>query len=211
MSTIVGVFAHPDDEAFGPGGTIAKLAKTNDVHLICVTDGNHGEKGLKSIRNQELISSAKILGVKNVIFFDFADGELSNNSYHSLESQLKTELDKLTPKTVITFHPNGVSGHIDHMVVTSVIDHLFPKLNYLKKIMYYAMRDLERKEIGDYFVHMPAGLSKDQADEVVDVSQEWLQFVNAVRAHKSQSSDADWVLGIAEKLPKEEYFIVRSK
>lgn len=72
--TIVGIFAHPDDEAFGPGGTLAKLAKENEVHIICATSCESGQKSISDkkdlgkIRKQELLSSAKILGIKKSIF-----------------------------------------------------------------------------------------------------------------------------------------------
>ncbi|MBP9816108.1 PIG-L family deacetylase [Candidatus Woesebacteria bacterium] len=40
MANIVAIFAHPDDEAFGPGGTLAKLSNEHDVYIICVTSGD---------------------------------------------------------------------------------------------------------------------------------------------------------------------------
>ncbi len=211
MSTIVGVFAHPDDEAMGPAGTIAKLAQENEVHLICVTDGDHQDKGLKNIRDKELSKSAQILGVKKVVFLDFVDGSLSNSNYHKIADALKKQLDILRPETIITFHPNGVSGHIDHLVVTSVVNFLFPKLKYLKKVMYFAMRDIERRLMPGYFVYMPDGLAKKDAHEVVDTRSVWDQKKKAIQAHKSQSSDGNKILLRDSILPKEEYFIVRSK
>ncbi|MBI2637373.1 MAG: PIG-L family deacetylase, partial [Candidatus Sungbacteria bacterium] len=42
--TIVAIFAHPDDEAFGPAGTLAKLALAHDVYVICATKGEAGDK-----------------------------------------------------------------------------------------------------------------------------------------------------------------------
>src|SRR3989344_1733560 len=173
MATIVGLFAHPDDEAFGPGGTLAKMAKDNDVYIICCTDGNHQEKGLKNIRNQELLASTKVLGVKEVLFLDFEDGGLCNANYHQLADAIKVKLDQLKPETIITFNLNGVSGHIDHIVVASVVTWLFPKLSYLKKIMYFCLRDIERRLIPNYFVYMPEGTALDQTDEIIDVSEVW--------------------------------------
>jgi len=49
MKPLVCIFAHPDDEAFGPGGTIAKFAKQRPVYLICATKGESGKyKGKKN-------------------------------------------------------------------------------------------------------------------------------------------------------------------
>src|SRR5215469_5790453 len=102
MKPVVGIFAHPDDEAFGPSGTLAKFAKEGrDVYIICVTRGDAGENhsddthALKDIREDELEASAKDLGVKDVIFFDFKDGTLSNNVYHEVAQKLKEKLEQL--------------------------------------------------------------------------------------------------------------------
>lgn len=211
MSTIVGVFAHPDDEAFGPGGTLAKMARDNDVYIICCTDGNHQEKGLKNVRDKELLASAKVLDVKKVIFLNFEDGELCNANYHKLAENLRRELDKLKPETIITFHPNGVSGHIDHIVVTSVVNFLFHKLKYLKKIMYFCLRDLERQMIPNYFVHMPEGIARQNTDQIIDVSAVWNIKNAAMRKHKSQIKDLIMVTAMQALLPKEEYFVVKIK
>ncbi len=211
MAKIVGIFAHPDDEAMGPAGTLAKLAKTNEVHLICATDGDHQEMHLKNVRNTELEASAKILGIRQVFFLEFADGSLSNGNYHQLADKIRLTLDGIRPETAIVFHPLGVSGHLDHVAVTSVVNFLFPKLDYLQKIMYFSMRDVERAKIGDYFVHMPEGLSRSQADLVENISEVWEQKKSAISCHKSQANDVNMILSILSDLPKEEYFLLKTK
>ena len=211
MSNIACVFAHPDDEAFGPGGTIAKLAKNNHIEIICCTDGNHQEKGLKSIRDKELLASAEILGVKHVHFLDFVDGELSNNKYAQLAQAIKAQLDELAPEKVITFDPNGVSGHLDHIAVTSVINWLFPKLDYLKKVLYFTNPRRLTDKISDYFVYFPDGRLRTEVNEITDISDVWETKVKAMRAHVSQKADCDWILAAFNGLPKEDWFLVRSK
>lgn len=211
MSTIACIFAHPDDEAFGPGGTIAKLSQDNEIHIICCTDGDHQDKGLKNIRDKELLASAKILGVKQVHFLDFVDGELSNNKYAQLAQAIKSELDQLQPEIIITFDENGVSGHLDHIAITSVVNWLFPKLNYFKKIMYFVNPKEISDKILDYFVYFPPGRSRGEVHEIIDTSAVWDTKVKAMRAHVSQKSDCDMILDILSDLPKEEWFLIRSK
>src|SRR5579872_4442081 len=120
--TIVCVFAHPDDEAFGPGGTIALLAKENDVYILCATKGEAGQNSLTDLetplqneRMEELKRSAKILGVKKVIFLDFIDGTLSNSLYHKLAEKITQYLNELKPEMLLTYENRGISGHIDHI------------------------------------------------------------------------------------------------
>ena len=144
------VFAHPDDEAFGPAGTIAHFAKTRDVYIICATNGDsdpqftkHKTDVLRQIRPQELIASSKILGVKDVIFLNFKDGSLNNNSYHKLADALRRELEKLDPDTLLTYASNGISGHLDHVAVSLVTTYVFYRMPGITKIMY--LLELEEK------------------------------------------------------------------
>jgi len=76
--TILSVLAHPDDESFGMGGTLALYARKGyDVYLVCATRGEVGTvddeymKGFSSIANlreSELRCAAQHLGLKNVFF-----------------------------------------------------------------------------------------------------------------------------------------------
>jgi len=77
--------------------------------------------------------------------------------------------------------------------------------------MYFCLKDAERSQISDYFVYMPPGKPKEEVDEIVEISSVWDIKVSAMQAHVSQASDCDWILSIQSKLPKEEWFLVRSK
>ncbi|HKY69604.1 MAG TPA: PIG-L deacetylase family protein, partial [Gammaproteobacteria bacterium] len=122
MKRLVCVFAHPDDEAMGPGGTIAKLAQEAEVYLICATAGNAGDsadsKALGKLRQEELRAAAKILGVKKVDFLGFDDGQLCNNLYHNLANKIEERVSDYQPETLLTFELNGVTGHLDHIAVS---------------------------------------------------------------------------------------------
>lgn len=138
------IFAHPDDEAFGPSGTIHKLTKKYDVYLLCATKGEIGEnsskgkKPLHEIRAEELRKSAKILGIKQVYFLGFIDGTLSNSLYHKLAAEIEKHLKRLKPELILTSNPNGGSGHIDHIVVSMVSSFVFERLKFINKIMHTA-------------------------------------------------------------------------
>ena len=96
--TILGVFAHPDDEGFGSGGTLAMLVdKGHRVSLICATNGDVGEisdpalatpENLGQVRQQEMRDAMKVTGVKDVRFLGYRDsgmdGTPDNDNPNSL-------------------------------------------------------------------------------------------------------------------------------
>lgn len=215
--TVVCVFAHPDDEAFGPSGTIHKLTKTHDVYILCATRGQAGQDSFKESKNslthrraQELKNSAKILGVKKVFFLGFKDGTLSNNLYHKLASKVQAHLENLDPEIVITYEPHGISGHIDHITVNFVTQFVLRDFRRnVKELWMYCIQKGREEFRNTYFVYFPQGYEKSQIDKTIDVADVWDIKVEAMHAHKSQIHDAKEVLRVAAKFPKEEYFLVR--
>lgn len=218
MKTLVGIFSHPDDEAFGPSGTLAKYAKTHDVYVICATRGESGQnhqpdrnRHLAEIREEELRTSAKILGVKNVYFLDFLDGTLCNNVYHKLAEKIREHLERLKPQTIITFEMRGVSGHIDHIAVTMATTFVFQKLPFIKTLLYYCISEDHSDGMENYFIYFPPGYKRSEVDKVVDVSSVWEKKIAAIHTHTSQGLDMKNVLNRLKKTPKEEYFLVKRK
>jgi LmbE family N-acetylglucosaminyl deacetylase len=136
---LLAVLAHPDDETFGMGGTLAKYAHENvDVFLICATRGEVGEmdqsflEGFNSPaerREYELRCAAKNLGIREVIFLNYRDsgmvGSEHNNNPKSLfaadlakvSEEIVQNFRKLKPDVVITFDPIGGYRHPDHIKV----------------------------------------------------------------------------------------------
>ena len=211
------IFAHPDDEAFGPGGTIAKFTKERDVYIVCATNGEAGQgdyKNLGSVRKKELRASAKLLGFKNVYFLGFKDGSLSNNLYHKLASNISDYIEKLKPEILLTFDINGVSGHIDHIVTALATTYAFEHQKIAKKLMYFCFHESHGKYFKnihfDYFVHIPPGYKDSQIDKIVDVSGVWNKRCEAVQIHQSQKSDSEFVSKMLNSLPKKEYFRIKN-
>lgn len=212
MKNLICIFAHPDDESFGPSGTIAKLSQNNNVYLICVTKGNaRGDTKLGTLRKNEILKASKILGIRKVFCLRFEDGSLNNNLYHDTAKQITEIVDKIKPETLMTFEPRGVSGHIDHVAVSLITTYIFEKKDFAKKIMYYCLDTNYRKQIKNYFIYVPPGYKKNEIDKVVDISKYWDKKISAIKCHQSQSDDIKTILEIINKLPKEEYFLVLSK
>ncbi|KKR87334.1 hypothetical protein A2875_02865 [Candidatus Gottesmanbacteria bacterium RIFCSPHIGHO2_01_FULL_46_14] len=115
------VFAHPDDELFACGGTIAKYARNGwEIDLICAT------------RQKELESAAKLLGIRTIHFLNYKDGTLKEDRPGDLEDTLDKYLRTLAPSIVITFEPGGISNHPDHIRLTRAATYAFQK--YAKTI-----------------------------------------------------------------------------
>ncbi len=132
-------FAHPDDESFGPAGTLVHYASQGvSVHLACATRGEAGEadEGLLEaydsvgeLRTQELLCAARRLGLAGVHFLGYGDSGMENSpenrnpaSLH--QAPLEEVAEKLTrlirligPQVVLTHDPSGGYFHPDHIKV----------------------------------------------------------------------------------------------
>ena len=137
--TLLAVLAHPDDETFGMGGTLAYYARHGVcVHLVCATRGEVGEadekymdgyKTIADMREQELRCAAQKLGLAGVHFLGYRDsgmpGSEDNRNPLALAAQPlnKVALDvvqyirQLQPQVVITFDPAGGYMHPDHIAI----------------------------------------------------------------------------------------------
>lgn len=216
--TVLGIFAHPDDESFFTGGTLAVFAKeNNNVYTICVTNGEKGENssnkkgGLAEIRRGELLESAQILGVKKVYFLNYDDGSLSNNLYHEIAEKIKSIVDELKPEILLTFEPRGISGHIDHMAVSMITSFVFEKSDYMRELWYFCHSDKIRETLDSYYIYWPPGYSDSEISKTVDIESVFETKVKSMVAHNSQMHDVMRILKNFESLPKEEKFIILKK
>ncbi|MBI4039620.1 PIG-L family deacetylase [Candidatus Daviesbacteria bacterium] len=122
------IFAHPDDETFSSGGTIARLAQNGvKVHLICATRGEAGTVGdpplttpdkLGEFREKELKKAAKILGISRIFFLNFIDGTLNRIPLKKLLAPITRIIDSEQPDLVVTFDKRGGSNHPDHKAIS---------------------------------------------------------------------------------------------
>ncbi|HVF69858.1 MAG TPA: PIG-L deacetylase family protein [Xanthomonadales bacterium] len=217
MSTVLGVFAHPDDETFFTGGTIATLAKDHDVYTICITNGDAGENSsdktgnLGEIRRDELLESGKILGVKETFFLGYKDGTLSNSLYHEIAAKIQKIVDELSPEIILTFEPRGVTGHIDHMAASVITSYVFEKSPSVRELWYYCNPEVVRAASKDYYIYWPPGYKKSEISKTIDIESIWDTKIEAMNKHESQAHDVKAILERFETLPKEENFIILKK
>lgn len=217
------ILAHPDDESFGPGGTIALLSQTHDVYLLCATKGEAGEnhsskKGnIFDIREKELKKSATILGIKDVFFLDFKDGELCNNTYHKVADKIQAHVDKLKPSLFMTGEHHGISGHLDHIAISFISTFVYRRSPSVTEIWYNCIDRIQSVGTRDYFVYFPPGYKAKDIDKTVDISSVWDKKILAIKAHESQQKDAKRILlqmkalYVLRGFKKVEFFLVSKK
>lgn len=215
--SILCVIAHPDDEAFGPSGTLALLSKKHNVHIVCVTDGASdvrfhpmGET-LAAIRSKELQTSAKGIGVKSVHFLGYKDGSLCNNLYHEVAKKIDNFCESLGVDLLITIEPRGVSGHVDHVAVSMITTFVYERRQSIEAVWYYCITKEVRASIPDYFIHFPDGYDRKDIDLVVDISSVLDQKISAIKCHASQAQDVTRILSRMPNFPQEECFLFRSR
>lgn len=138
--TLLAIYAHPDDEIIGPGGTLARYAADGvRVGLVSATRGEAGEiqrpgtatpATLTDVREQEMRCSARSLGVTDLIFLGYRDSGMAgspenehpdaliNAPAEEVTARLVAVLRELRPDVVLTFEPYGGYGHPDHIAIS---------------------------------------------------------------------------------------------
>ena len=125
---LMAVLAHPDDESLGTGGILAKYASEGvQVALVTATRGERGWFGaeedypgpqaLGAIREKELQAAAQMLGIQQVDFLGYMDGELDLAEPAEIIARLVEHLRRFRPQVVVTFDPFGYYGHPDHIAI----------------------------------------------------------------------------------------------
>jgi LmbE family N-acetylglucosaminyl deacetylase len=122
------VLAHPDDESMGFGGTLVKYASEGvETYLVTATRGERGWFGkpedypgpteLGQIREGELLAAATLLGLREVVFLDYIDGELDDADPEEITAQIAHHIRRVRPDVVLTFGHDGLYGHPDHVAI----------------------------------------------------------------------------------------------
>ncbi len=215
---LMGVLAHPDDESLGIGGTLARYAGEGvETYLVTATRGERGrfgESGEKPppdvvgrVREAELREAARVLGVRQVHFLDYYDGNLDQVNVTEAVARIAEHLRRVKPHVVITFGPEGAYGHPDHIAISQLATaavvaaagengssqpHRVSKLYYIEwsqqkwEAYQTALRGLTSKVDG---IERKSSPWPDWAlTTVMDTSPFWPTVWRAVSCHKTQMS-----------------------
>src|SRR5689334_12642920 len=127
MAALLFCFAHPDDETFATGATVARYARAGTA-LVCATRGEAGRvtalpdatrDDIARVREAELRDAAAILGIGEVEHLGHPDGALPQVDADLLVGQLVRAMRRHRPRVVVSFGPEGAAtGHRDHRAIS---------------------------------------------------------------------------------------------
>ncbi len=213
---LAAVYAHPDDDTFGVGGTLL-LNPDTEYTLVVATSGDAGEiadpslatrESLAEVREQEEWNSLAALGVKDprVHFLRYPDMKLSDVPREELVGTIVDPLVEARPDVVVTFGPEGITRHADHVTISTVATEAFHRAREaaeggFQRLFYNAVSESELElfwhvarqaglEIGnpdDPF--MPRGVPDDTITVRTDCSSVVDRKIEAVRAHRTQANE----------------------
>ena len=234
--TVLGIFAHPDDEAFAAAGTLAMCADGGArVVIACATRGESGHdqrdmgttKALDVLRTEELASSCRAIGADAPLFLGWRDGELAQMDAATMAQTLVEVFDQVRPDVVVTLGEDGAYGHTDHLALTE------PVAMALSGAQYKSVRWLQAVFPRDLFLplrksllrspvrHLISaksagglGVERSAVDLCVELGPLAQRKLASIAAHRSQLRDADpmsflWP-GLVGRLTQWEWFVVAS-
>lgn len=196
---VLGIFAHPDDLEFGSAGTVAKLIREGTtVYYLVLTDGSKGSENislaheeLRQIRHQEQEAAAKVLGIKEVFFLDYVDGELENTA--EVRQRIVRVIRQVKPDIVITLDPSflydeewGIINHPDHRAAgQAALDAVFPFARNVRSFVKLLEEGLPIHQVTEVLLN-----NFQRMNYIVDISETMEVKLKALSQHKSQHDDS---------------------
>lgn len=179
LGTVLMIWAHPDDETYLAGGLSAGLTDAGQ-RVVCVT-ATRGEAGVSSvdalrrdrlaaIRTTELEEALRILGVQEHHWLDYPDGGCRGIDAEEAADRIAVVLDEVRPDTVVTFGPDGFTGHPDHQTVSRWTDLALARAARRPRLLHAVAREevVDRELVEDFGVY-ELGRPRVCADEELDL------------------------------------------
>lgn len=225
---LLSVFAHPDDESLGMGGTLARYAAEGvETSLLVATRGERGWHGppeanpgpgaLGRLREHELRQAARTLQITNLRLLDYVDGTLAAVDPRPITAAIAGYIGEVRPQVVVTFGPDGATGHPDHIAIAqyttaaivraATADHQVAKLYYLADSI---------PRVADFEAVLgPLAMPVDGEERRfggwpawaittrIDVREYWRQAWQAVSCHRSQLPDYEQLTQLSDERQRE--------
>jgi LmbE family N-acetylglucosaminyl deacetylase len=230
------VLAHPDDDTYGVAGSLASLAGDDvDVTVVMTTSGEAGQiadpslatrETLDAVREAEDRASWAALGLEPEIhFLRYPDGGVVEVAQESLVAVYLDLLQRAAPDVVVTFGPDGITGHADHVAVGAAATAAFhaaraagadgfhrllhicvpqSRLDRFNELL----RERGMPAIDSTQPFQPRGVPDERVGMVVDCSNVYDRKLEALRAHRTQAELEDVPFEVWRDLLGTEAFVV---
>ncbi|GAB4343367.1 MAG: hypothetical protein Kow0037_31450 [Calditrichia bacterium] len=190
---ILAIFAHPDDESYGPGGSLAKWSHTgHTVGLITFTRGEAGSLGisktitpvqLAETRYRELVAAAKVLKLQLLEVGSFPDKGVSALTDLQVNHFLQPHLQRFQHDVLLTFHANGISGHPDHIAVHRQVTRLAALQKSPLPVLYYGLSPDQTEIISNRKLH---AIPRAEIAYPHHIGEYIHHKIEAIQCHRSQ-------------------------
>ena len=179
LGTVLMIWAHPDDETYLAGGLSAALTEAGH-RVFCLT-ATRGEAGVASvpaehherlaaIRTSELEEALRILGVEEHHWLDYPDGGCAAVDAEEAAARIAAVLDEVRPDTVVTFGPDGFTGHPDHQAVSGWTDRALAQASGRPRLLHaVARKEAVDQELDEDFGVFELGRPRVCADDELDL------------------------------------------
>jgi LmbE family N-acetylglucosaminyl deacetylase len=217
---MMAVFAHPDDEG-QIAGTMAKYAARGvEVFLVCATRGELGSVNdsllqvggtIAKLREKELRCVCRVLGVERLRFLGFREGSFHTVDSNRVIDKLLEVIQEFNPQIIITFGPEGVYGHRDHLAINRWVTSAFYTtrqrcafcgLKGPSKLYYTAyprsLFDGLRRQGLEFKIDIEGnmrrieGVPDERITTIIDVAAFQSQKIQAFGCHRSQLRPGDF-------------------
>jgi LmbE family N-acetylglucosaminyl deacetylase len=204
VGTLLGIWAHPDDEAFLSSGLMALVRREGQrVAVLTATDGDAGETALgpnahalvAALRRRELAASLAAVGVHEHYRLGLKDGGCDRVSVARGAALVGAVIDAVRPETIVTFGPDGMTGHPDHRAVSAWVTEAWLARGWPAQLWYATLTPAFHRRWGDLNRKMsifPAGSTPPETPEAevaleINLHGDVLERkVQALRGHASQ-------------------------
>jgi LmbE family N-acetylglucosaminyl deacetylase len=239
---LAAVTAHPDDDTFGVGGIVAQHVGDIEYTVIVATSGEAGmisdpalatPENLAEVREQEEREALEVLGVGGaaVHFLGYPDGGLAGVPRQELVSKVAGLLSEARPQVVVTFGPEGVTRHDDHIAIGQAATEAFHEARdrtsadgtadgAFERLFYVAVAQSDLEAFWEAIraggidfgapddPYMPRGVPDHTVTARVDTRETWETKARALMAHRTQAGDLDSIpAGVREQFLAVEAFV----
>lgn len=200
---LLGIWAHPDDEAYLSAGLMARTtADGGHVTIVAITDGEAGfpaddprpPEQRAGQRRRELRAAMALIGVSDVRFLGVADGAVAAAPADVLVERIGEIIRDVDPDAIVTFGPDGITGHPDHVANSDLVTRAW--LNTRIGELWYAAKTDEwlaewrglHDEFGVWMTREPTGVRGEDVETIVNLHGAGVATKRAVLAeHRSQT------------------------